>query len=93
MPCTWSEVDVFGNLIDVYMHLIGLGIVKSTNKFLIRTWLVNRKLLSSSLRTCNKDLLSVKVLHLKWCKALSRGADQKLGGWVSENNFGWVHLS
>ena len=33
------------------------------------------------------------MLHLEWCKAFSCGADQKLGGWVSENTFGWVRLS
>jgi hypothetical protein len=93
LPCTWQEVANFSYLVDVYMHLLGLGIAKSVNKFLLRSWLVNRKLLSSFLRTSNPMLLSVKDLHLEWCKILSSGHDQKLGGWVSENHFGWTRIS
>ena len=65
IPCTWNEVRNFSFLVDVYMHLLGLGLAKSVNRFLLRSWLVNQKLLSSFLQSSNPMLLSVKALHLE----------------------------
>jgi hypothetical protein len=81
IPFKWNGETQFGHLIDMRMHLLGLGIAKSVNKFLLRSCLV---------RMSNMMLVSMKQLHLEWRKALPLGTDQKLGGWVSENHFGWV---
>ena len=92
-PSMWSQVSDITDMVDVVMHMLGLGVAKACNKDVVRSWLTQRKVFSSFNRSMAGKLESVKLLHLGWCKALSTGKEGKMGGWVSENHFALVRLS
>ncbi|KAL7567106.1 hypothetical protein ACA910_009435 [Epithemia clementina (nom. ined.)] len=89
-PITWdSDADINDN-VDVVMHLLFLGIVKSANEQTIK-WLKKRMKYGSFVKTTDGLLEMVQHLNLDWCWVLGfqRG---KLEGWVSENYLGFAHL-
>ncbi|KAL7578511.1 hypothetical protein ACA910_011572 [Epithemia clementina (nom. ined.)] len=89
-PVTWdSDADINDN-VDVVMHLLFLGIVKSAIEQTTK-WLKKRMKYGSFVKTTDGLLEMVQHLNLGWCRVLGfqRG---KLGGWVSENYLGFARL-
>jgi hypothetical protein len=76
--------------IDVVMHLIFLGVVKTFVQH-VQIWAKRKGKNEGLLCQVSGVLESVQVLGLSWCKAMpySKG---KLGGWVSENYLALVRL-
>ncbi|KAL7559212.1 hypothetical protein ACA910_013107 [Epithemia clementina (nom. ined.)] len=89
-PVTWdSDADINDN-VDVVMHLLFLGIVKSAIEQTTK-WLKNQMKYGSFVKTTDGLLDMVQHLNLDWCRVLGfqRG---KLGGCVLENYLGFAHL-
>ncbi|KAL7571097.1 hypothetical protein ACA910_014708 [Epithemia clementina (nom. ined.)] len=89
-PVTWdSDADINDN-VDVVMHLLFLGIVKSAIEQTTK-WLKKRMKYGSFVKTTDGLLEMVQHLNLDWCRVLGfqRG---KLGEWVSENYLGFARL-
>ncbi|KAL7573032.1 hypothetical protein ACA910_007523 [Epithemia clementina (nom. ined.)] len=89
-PVTWdSDADINDN-VDVVMHLLFLGIVKSAIEQTTK-WLKKQMKYGLFVKTTDRLLEMVQHLNLDWCCVLGfqRG---KLGGWVSENYLGFARL-
>ncbi|KAL7573340.1 hypothetical protein ACA910_011703 [Epithemia clementina (nom. ined.)] len=89
-PVTWdSDADINDN-VDVVMHLLFLGIVKSAIEQTTK-WLKKRMKYGSFVKTTDGLLEMVQHLNLDWCRVLGfqRG---KLGERVSENYLGFARL-
>ncbi|KAL7555438.1 hypothetical protein ACA910_008058 [Epithemia clementina (nom. ined.)] len=89
-PLTWdSDADIDDN-VDVVMHLLFLGILKSAIEQTTK-WLIKRMKYGSFVKTTDGLLEMVQHLNLDWCRVLGfqRG---KLGGWASENYLGFARL-
>ena len=69
-PAAWSWVSDLVHMIDMIMHLLGLGVAKAVNRDLIQTWLTQHKVFSSFNQVAAGKLESVKALQLSWCKAM-----------------------
>lgn len=70
--------------VDVPMHLLMLGVVKSV-LLKIGVWLRYRSQKTMFLTTSNNILGKVKELNVEWCKILEYPSTDKFGGWISEN--------
>ncbi|KAL7560229.1 hypothetical protein ACA910_020527 [Epithemia clementina (nom. ined.)] len=87
---TWdSDADINDN-VDVVMHLLFLGIVKSAIEQTTK-WLKKHLKYGSFVKTTDGLLEMVQHLNLDWCRMLGfqRG---KLGGCVLENYLGFARL-
>lgn len=83
-PSLWTRGVQLDQHIDVCMHLLFLGVIKTT-VHRVQEWTKRRSKYSSFMRYAGqKSLDSVQQLGLEWCKVLPYGGG-KLGGWVSEN--------
>ena len=82
-PPLWNRGVSMNQHIDVLMHLVFLGAVDGTIKF-IHEWLKLQLKYSSFMRLASKRLNVIRRLNLNWCKAIPYKWN-KLGGWVSEN--------
>lgn len=82
-PATWIRGTYLQQHIDVPMHLLFLGITKTTMKRIME-WMKQKNSHANFLKMSGGVLESISNLHLDWCVAISlNGA--KFGGWVSEN--------
>jgi len=82
-PSLWSRGVELSQHIDVVMHLLFLGVIKTSVKS-VEYWLKSRGRYDAFLKSMDSVLESVQSLCLGWCKALPyRGGT--FGGWVSEN--------
>ena len=91
MPTLWNRgIDLIQH-VDVMMHLVFEGIVK-TNVEDIQEWQSSRGKREIFLRFAKGILESVQCLNLPWCKVLpySKG---KLGGWIAENFLGFARVA
>ena len=82
-PALWDRGVDLRQHIDVAMHLLFLGVVKTTIQ-LVREWAKKRCKYQSFLTYCNGTFETVQSLGLSWCRVLPYSSG-KLGGWVSEN--------
>jgi hypothetical protein len=82
-PPLWNRGVALHQHIDVLMHLVFLGAVDGTLKF-IHEWLKQHTKYASFMRLANTRLNVIRRLNLKWCKTMPYKGN-KLGGWVSEN--------
>ncbi|KAL7573440.1 hypothetical protein ACA910_013758 [Epithemia clementina (nom. ined.)] len=84
-----SDADINNN-VDVVMHLLFLGIVKSAIEQTTK-WLKKQMKYRSFVKTTDGLLEMVQNLNLDWCCVLGfqRG---KLGGWALENYLGFARL-
>ncbi|KAL7565871.1 hypothetical protein ACA910_007429 [Epithemia clementina (nom. ined.)] len=89
-PVTWESDAEINDNVDVVMHLLFLGIMKSTIEQTTK-WLKKQMKYGSFVQTTDGLLEMVQNLNLDWCSMLGfqRG---KLGGWVSENYLGFACL-
>ncbi|KAL7565870.1 hypothetical protein ACA910_007428 [Epithemia clementina (nom. ined.)] len=89
-PVAWESDAEINDNVDVVMHLLFLGIMKSTIEQTTK-WLKKQMKYGSFVQTTDGLLEMVQNLNLDWCSMLEiqRG---KLGGWVSENYLGFACL-
>ena len=91
LPCSWFGKNHIKLYVDVPMHLLFLGVMKSA---MIKTtrWLHMKRLYSTFL-SYTKDILEpIDRMNLDWCKLLKYPSTEKFGGWVSENYLGMSRL-
>lgn len=90
VPVLWSRGVLLEMHIDVVMHLIFLGVVKTFVQH-VQIWAKRKGKNEGLLHQMSGVLESVQELGLSWCKAMpySKG---KLGGWVSENYLALARL-
>jgi hypothetical protein len=89
LPPIWTRGDSLQCHIDVVMHLLFLGITKTT-VLLVRDWVKA----NASFPTFQKYAKPIfrKVPKVGWCTTAPYTGD-KLGGWVSENYLAFARLS
>ena len=81
-PSLWSRGVELSQHIDVVMHLLFLGVIKTSVKS-VESWLKCRGKYDSFQKSMDSVFESVQSMNLGWCKALPyRGGT--FGGWVSE---------
>jgi hypothetical protein len=84
LPIAWRRSTDIRQTVDVVMHLLFLGLQKTTMRGVDIDWLKTNKKYASFMRYSNGVLEGVQRLNLSWCKAIPYKGG-KLGGWVSEN--------
>jgi hypothetical protein len=77
--------------VDVPMHLLFLGVVKTVTKT-IQEWCKVRGTQSAFVRSVKGLLKGIKKFNLDWCKTIEYSGG-KLGGWVSENYLGFIRVA
>jgi hypothetical protein len=88
-PGPWNSPITLHQRIDVIMHLLFLGVMKSS-AFLIRDW-TKLKERGTAFATYVKNTLQT-IPTIPWCAAAAYTGD-KLGGWISENYMALARLS
>ena len=83
IPSIWSRNVPLDAHIDVPMHLLCLGVIKSV-VILINDWAVAYKKGQMLGIACDSNLEIIKHMHISWAPAVPY-SNGKLGGWVSEN--------
>jgi hypothetical protein len=89
LPCLWkrglsmTNTVALDKAVDVPMHLLFLGIVKTVTRK-IQAWCKVRGTQSAFVRSVKGLLKCIKKFNLDWCKTIEYSGG-KLGGWVSEN--------
>jgi hypothetical protein len=93
-PCAFPDTYERGlelkQHINVAMHLLFLGIVKTSAKQTWR-WLASQKKVPHFTKLVKGSLEVIEKLGLSWCKVLPVNGI-KFGGWVSENFLGLSRL-
>jgi hypothetical protein len=89
-PALWCRGTDFIQSVDVVMHLLFLGVVKTTVRR-IQQWLKLRGKSEPFLVQARKMLPPLQALRLSWCKAI-KFPGGKMGGWVSENYVALVRI-
>lgn len=82
-PSLWVRGVQLNQHIDVAMHLLFLGVVKTTMQ-MIQRWTKERGKHTAFLQYSKGVFESVQKLGLDWCRCVPYKTG-KLGGWVSEN--------
>ncbi len=83
LPVLWCRGVLLKQHVDVIMHLVFLGVLK-TSIIQFNFWAKKKGKHRSFVRHAEGVLESIQALGLKWCKAIPYSSG-KLGGWVSEN--------
>ena len=89
-PSLWKRGTQLKQHVDVIMHLVFEGVVKS-NVEDIQVWLSQGKY-ENFLRYARGTLESIQRLNLPWCKVLPY-LKGKLGGWVAENFLAFARVA
>jgi hypothetical protein len=89
-PPAWQRGITLLQHIDVPMHLIFLGVVKTCIQ-LVHDWMTRRHKSSTFIKYARGTLESIQILGLSWCKSMPYKTG-KLGGWVSENYLAHARL-
>jgi hypothetical protein len=84
LSSAWYNFQNLNCHVDVPMHLLMLGVVKSV-LLKIGVWLRYRSQKTAFLTLAGNILGNVKDLNVQWCKILHYPTTDKFGGWVSEN--------
>jgi hypothetical protein len=91
-PTSWAAPGGLSIYLDVLMHLLFLGVVKSTLKTL-RVWMCKQGKNQEFLRFTEKfDEVLRATSGLDWLKCQEYSKTGKFGGWVSENFLGFSRL-
>lgn len=91
LPSAWYHFPDLNAHVDVPMHLLMLGVVKSV-MLKIGIWLRFRSQKTMFLTMANNILGGVKALNVEWCKILQYPTTDKFGGWISENFLAMTRL-
>lgn len=92
LPSSWYHFSDLRVHVDVPMHLLMLGVVKSV-MLRIGVWLRFRSQKTLFLSMARKKLMTIKSMNIEWCKILEFPVTDKFGGWVSENFLAMTRLS
>jgi hypothetical protein len=92
LPSAWYHLIDLSTHVDVPMHLLMLGIVKSV-MLRIGIWLRFRSQKTLFIGMAKTKLLTIKTMNIEWCKILEYPVTDKFGGWVSENFLAMTRLS
>ena len=90
LPATWVSGNLtLKDLLDVPVHLLGLGVVRSTTTPIVK-WMKARGLNSAFVRSFG-DLLSLitESTRLNWLE-LRGHKEGTMGSWISKNCFGFA---
>ena len=90
IPSIWMWGCSLHQHVDVSMHLLFLGVMKSVIQ-MVQEWTILCRRIGSFLKYAGKTLEYVQMLGLDWCKIIPYSSD-KLGGWVSENHMSMGRL-
>ena len=90
-PSLWRRGCSIDQHIDVIMHLLLLGIQKTTMNR-IKLWHSLRRSETNFIRYAAGILENIQKLNISWCKAIAYKTG-KLGGWVSENYLAMARLN
>lgn len=82
-PPQWTRGVNLSQHIDVPMHLVFLGVVKTVIQ-MVQEWAKLRGKYATFVRYLHGTLDSIQQLGLDWCRCVPY-KNGKLGGWVSEN--------
>jgi hypothetical protein len=83
LPPSWTRGVPISRHIDVCMHLIFLGVVKTVIG-MVQDWVKHRGKTNCFMTYMTGTLEGIQLLGIDWCRTLPYGSG-KLGGWVSEN--------
>lgn len=90
-PHAWYDLNYTTVFVDVPMHLLFLGIVKSV-MLKIGMWLRSNNMGAYFITSVKGILGKVKEFNVEWCKMLEYPTTDKTGGWVSENFLGMARI-
>lgn len=91
-PSSWNAPGGLSMYLDVLMHLLFLGIVKSTLKTL-RVWMCKQGKNKEFLRFAGEfNEILRNAVGMDWLKCQEYSSTGKFGGWVSENFLGFSRL-
>lgn len=91
LPSAWYKTDDVSIFVDVPMHLLMLGVVKSVMlKIGSCLRLANQN--ANFIRMTTGILGIIKKMNIEWCKVLEYPTTDTTGGWVSENFLGIARL-
>jgi hypothetical protein len=91
LPSIWQLPGVeLRDFINVIMHLLFLGVVRTTVKESLVQWLKAHDMFSSFVRQCKAPMDAVKALNIVWVKAPRLGVKGTFPGALSEN---WLATS
>jgi hypothetical protein len=83
------DLDLF---VDPPLHLIALGVVKATVRF-IDVWTANIGRKSHFLKLVRPELRHIQGLDLDWCELMPKQFGGKYGGYISDNYMALCRLS
>jgi hypothetical protein len=83
LPASWYGFEDTTIFVDVPMHLLMLGVVKSVMGK-INKWLRKINKNTMFVNKVSGILLQIKKMNIEWCKVLEYPTTDKTGGWVSE---------
>ena len=83
IPSLWQRGVLLKQSPDVPMHLLFLGIVKTT-MLRVQEWMANKRKMNPFVQAMKQQFESIDELKLSWIKTLPYKAG-RFGGWVSEN--------
>ena len=89
-PSTWRRGVELRQHIDVAMHLLFLGVIKTVMQN-IHEWMTKREKGAPFLRYSNGIFEAIQSLGISWCRCQPYKSG-KLGGWISENYMGAARL-
>ena len=97
-PVAWTRETILLTLHpDVIMHLIGLGVIKTTTAK-SKDWMKAQNKYASFKRHAGTSLDALSLMNISWINIMPYASDKpggtgdKLGGWVSENFFGFCRV-
>lgn len=84
LPSAWYKSDSLSIFVEVPMHLLFLGVMKSVMlKIGACLRLINQN--TNFIKLVSGILGSIKKMNIEWCKILEYPTTDTTGGWVSEN--------
>jgi len=89
-PSTWRRGMELRQHVDVAMHLLFLGVIKTVMQN-IHEWMTKREKGAPFLRYSNGIFEAIQSLGISWCRCQPYKSG-KLGGWISENYMGAARL-
>ena len=90
-PAIWSRGCSLDQHIDVIMHLLLLGIQKTTMKKIHKQHSLQRSG-TNFINYASGKFNHIQKLNITWCKVMPYKS-RKLGGWVSENYLAMAQLN
>jgi len=91
LPSLWTKSTMLHQHIDALMHLLMLGVQKTT-MIKVKHWHIMRGSQTSFYNYSDGILDSIQSLNLSWCKTVPYKKG-KMGGWISESYLAMARLN